>query len=42
MHQRITVDMDKVDFASAFRQIARETAVNLISISASRSTPIRR
>ncbi len=30
MRQRINVDLEKVDFATALRQIARETAVNLI------------
>ena len=30
MRQRINVDLDKVDFATALKQIARETAVNLI------------
>ncbi len=30
LRQRISVDMDKVDFAAALKQISRETAANLI------------
>jgi type II secretory pathway component GspD/PulD (secretin) len=30
MRQRVSVDMEKVDFAAALKQIGRETAVNLI------------